>query len=129
METKTVHQPLHAAIRARLDPEYVETHDSILQYVPCIENAPWDPISRLQSSPTAHCSIKEVDVGSARDINVGNTQLRVFTPHGAPPTGGWPVLVWLHGGGWVMGGLNSENGFLRHVCKCEETMNSFRNVD
>jgi hypothetical protein len=27
----------------------------------------------------------------------------------------------MHGGGWVMGGLNSENGFLRHVCKCSLT--------
>jgi acetyl esterase/lipase len=61
----------------------------------------------------------------------GRFQIRAFTPSlegeadGAPtphgrngrkPDAGWPCLVWFHGGGFVMGGLDSENSFLSMVC-------------
>jgi len=29
--------------------------------------------------------------------------VNVFAPVGAPPPGGWPVMVWVHGGAFVMG--------------------------
>lgn len=31
----------------------------------------------------------------------------------------YPVLYWLHGGGWVTGGLDSENDFLMYLCQSE----------
>ncbi|KAH9897583.1 Alpha/Beta hydrolase protein [Xylariomycetidae sp. FL2044] len=112
-----IHQPLHPSVREKLDPEYVALHDEILQYVLPSEAEPWDPASRLRPSPVAHGGQKLVDVGAVQDEDLGNFQIRIFTPEGDVPAGGWPVLVWLHGGGWVMGWLSSENGFLRHVCK------------
>lgn len=27
--------------------------------------------------------------------------LNIYRPNGTPPTGGWPVFVWVHGGGWT----------------------------
>lgn len=27
--------------------------------------------------------------------------LNIYRPNGTPPAGGWPVLVWVHGGGWT----------------------------
>jgi len=68
----------------------------------------------------AGASQKQVEVGSVADKDLGHFQVRIFTPEGDVPEGGWPGMMWLHGGGWVIGGLNSENGFLRHVCKCED---------
>ena len=43
---------------------------------------------------------------------------RVYVPKGEPPEEGWPLFVWYHGGGWVTGNLNSDEGFLTHLCCC-----------
>lgn len=119
-EPRTVHQPLHTSIRDKLDPEYVKLHDEVLQYIQPAESQPWSPDSRKAVSPLAFGGQKLVEVGTIVDKDLGDgVQVRIFTPEGSPSTPeGWPCLVWLHGGGWVNGGLNSENGFLRHVCKC-----------
>lgn len=119
MQAAKIFQPIHPRIRDRLDPEYIEVHDEILQYIQPTEDQPWDPSSRTRPSPTAHCGIKNVEVGSVEDMDLDTFQARIFIPDGQAPAKGWPTLMWLHGGGWVMGGLNSENGFLRHVCKCK----------
>ncbi|MCW3481978.1 alpha/beta hydrolase [Neisseriaceae bacterium JH1-16] len=34
--------------------------------------------------------------------------LRLFRPAGEAPQGGWPCVLYLHGGGWVVGGLDSH---------------------
>ena len=44
-------------------------------------------------------SVRDVVVKSEKGYgNGGMIEMRVFTPVGEAPTGGWPVLVWLHGG-------------------------------
>ncbi|OHE92458.1 hypothetical protein CORC01_12249 [Colletotrichum orchidophilum] len=114
-----IHQPIHPSVRAKLDPEYVALHDAIIQYMEPSEARPWDPASRAAPSPLAHTTQKLSTVGKQWDEELGGSgeiQVRVFVPEGqAPSEGGWPCLVWLHGGGWVNGGLDSENGFLTHV--------------
>lgn len=132
MTSPTVYQPLHPAIRDQLDPEYVAFHDAVLQFVPRSETVAFEPvISRAAKSPLAHGGQKLVEVGKVEDrtIYTGDSgkpndevTVRIFTPVGEAPAYGWPCLVWYHGGGWVMGGLGSENGFLTHVCKCERTL-------
>jgi acetyl esterase/lipase len=120
-ERRQVYQPLHPSIRDKLDPEYVKLHDEVLQYVRPTEQTIWTPESRLEVSPMAFAGQKLADVGSVKHFNLGEgIQIRVFIPDKSSetPPSGWPCLVWLHGGGWVNGGLNSENGFLRHICKC-----------
>ena len=34
--------------------------------------------------------------------------LRLFRPAAAVPAGGWPAVLYLHGGGWMLGGLDSH---------------------
>ena len=50
-----------------------------------------------------------VEVGSTRDFAVRRREtegpdvmVRVFTPGGERPEEGWPVMVYYHGGGWVL---------------------------
>lgn len=114
-----IYQPIHPSIRPQLDPEYARFHDDFLQYIKPYEADPWDPATRFKPSPASQGVQKVSPVGSLVDHEVGDFQARVFTPAGAAPENGWPTLVWYHGGGFVMGGLESENGFLTHVCRCE----------
>jgi len=43
----------------------------------------------------------------------GPIPLRVYTPKGNGPL---PILVWYHGGGWVLGNLNTTDVACRHLC-------------
>ncbi len=57
------------------------------------------------------------DVGKAQDRNVpgpaSDVPVRIYTPEGDGP---FPILVWYHGGGWVVGDLDSADGAARHLC-------------
>ncbi|QRY80492.1 alpha/beta hydrolase [Pseudomonas sp. PDNC002] len=35
--------------------------------------------------------------------------VRLYRPVGSPPDAGWPTLLYLHGGGWILGGLDSHD--------------------
>ncbi|KIY48781.1 hypothetical protein FISHEDRAFT_58692 [Fistulina hepatica ATCC 64428] len=112
---RTVHQPIHPGVRPLLDPEYVAFHDEVLQYIPRSESQPFDPVVRTHGMPGAS---EPIPVGSTRDIKPNERwDVRVFTPNGERPEKGWPVLVWFHGGGWVLGGVSSENHFLTRICE------------
>ena len=43
----------------------------------------------------------------------GDVPVRIYTPEGS---GSFPILVWYHGGGWVIGDLESADGPSRHLC-------------
>ena len=42
----------------------------------------------------------------------GEIPVRVYTPEGCAP---FPVLVYFHGGGWVIGSLETHDGLCRHL--------------
>ena len=43
----------------------------------------------------------------------GDLRVRIYRPDGGVRL---PVLVYFHGGGWVVGGLDSHDGVTRHLC-------------
>ncbi len=57
------------------------------------------------------------DVGRVKNRSVpgpaGDIPVRIYTPEGDGP---FPILVWYHGGGWVLGDLESADGTARHLC-------------
>jgi acetyl esterase len=49
-------------------------------------------------------------VAEVREFHVGEVLVRTFRPEGEGP---FPVVVYLHGGGWIMGTLDSYDSLLR----------------
>ena len=56
------------------------------------------------------------EVAKVEDKNIpgpdGQIPVRVYTPDGGGP---FPILVWFHGGGWVVGDLDTSDGTARHL--------------
>ncbi len=44
----------------------------------------------------------------------GSLPLRIYTPEGRPPMG---ILLYFHGGGWVLGNLETHDGLCRNLAK------------
>ena len=53
-------------------------------------------------------------VGSSEVVDADGVRCRLHQPVGGPASG---VLVYLHGGGWVVGGLDSHEGVARALCR------------
>ena len=59
-----------------------------------------------------------VPVGSTGDLTVpgaeGDLRARVYRPEGEGP---FPTVAFFHGGGWVIGDLDTHDNMARHVCR------------
>ncbi|KAH7345441.1 alpha/beta hydrolase fold-domain-containing protein [Rhizoctonia solani] len=109
--------PFHPDVLPHLDPEYAAFHDRYLANRPSIHKVPWDPACRV--GPINLGGLEPCKVGSVRDLTIPGTppvNVRVFTPPGERPTSGWPVLAYFHGGGWVLGNIDTENSFSARTC-------------
>ncbi|MBV8880498.1 MAG: alpha/beta hydrolase [Planctomycetaceae bacterium] len=53
-------------------------------------------------------------VASAETRSPGGFRVRIYTPEGKGP---WPALLFLHGGGWVLGDLESHDDACRSLCR------------
>jgi Esterase/lipase len=54
------------------------------------------------------------------DFTLAGVGVRSYLPSTPPPADGWPCLLYIHGGGWVVGGLDS------HDFICFELANALR---
>jgi acetyl esterase/lipase len=87
---------------------------------PGIYKLPWNPTCRVGSANPGE--LHPCDASSVRDLTIPGTppvKVRVFVPPGEKPEGGWPALVYFHGGGWVLGNIDSENSFCTRTCISE----------
>ena len=46
---------------------------------------------------------------SVADFTMAGVPVRRYLPPVPPPAKGWPALLYMHGGGWVVGGLDSHD--------------------
>ena len=114
---KKIHQPLHPSVRPLLDPEYVAFHDKYVQYVEPEQLRPWTPSLRTRYT-WPYAGSPTVEVGSVQDIRpCGDFDIRIFSPTGEAPTGGWPLLMWFHGGGFAGGNIDSDNDLCSLACR------------
>ncbi|THU97426.1 hypothetical protein K435DRAFT_662798 [Dendrothele bispora CBS 962.96] len=111
---KVPKQPLHPSVISKLDPEYIEFHNSTLQYITPPHTLPWDPA--LRNAPAVPGGTEPLKVGSVKDFEMTHTNFRAFTPEGEVPEKGWPVFIFFHGGGWTFGNIGSEQGFSTNMC-------------
>lgn len=114
--------PLHPTIASRIDPEYAAFYNA---NVISKQQVHLQPISASRSSgiliPGAGPLLP---VGKTEDFSIKRTsssgpdvKVRCFTPEGDAPEGGWPGLVYFHGGGWVLGSIDTENVVCTNICK------------
>lgn len=72
--------------------------------------------------------VRDHDVGSTHDLEVdlggSPTRLRVYSPlpGSGRPDDGLPVVVYFHGGGWVLGDLDTHDGICRAICHVAEAL-------
>eukprot|EP01035_Chromulina_nebulosa_P034429 gene34429-46193_t len=80
------------------------------------------PAEMVRAGYTAQRS--GLDLGAPKDLDVRNLDVaggsgplkaRLYKPQGATGTG--PGLVYFHGGGFVIGNLDTHDDFLRRLCK------------
>ncbi|CUA73106.1 hypothetical protein RSOLAG22IIIB_10536 [Rhizoctonia solani] len=100
----------------RLDPEYRTFIQSNGPLLPPIHKLQWSPASRKAINTLEFGSTEPVEVGSTRTIQLGEFSVRVMTPPGEKPSRGWPVLLNMHGGGWVLGSAETDDYMLSKVC-------------
>ncbi|KAA8910073.1 hypothetical protein TRICI_004260 [Trichomonascus ciferrii] len=120
------------SVKDRLDPEYVEFFEKNLapeggKNLLFTHLVPLDVVRAGGNVMPGQSPLLEV--GSTKDISIPRelykgpaVPVRVFTPKGEPPAGGWPCTIWFHGGGWVLGGIDTENSFCTHVCEWSKSV-------
>ncbi|PLN80083.1 alpha/beta hydrolase fold-domain-containing protein [Aspergillus taichungensis] len=113
--------PLHDSVKHLLDPEYVNFYN---QYVANLQQVHLQPVAASRTSGVLIPGGGPLlDVGKTEDIAISRREtegpeilLRAFTPSGEKPAAGWPVMLYFHGGGWVLGNINTENPVCTNLC-------------
>lgn len=113
--------PLHESVRDLLDPEYVAFYN---KHVINNQQVHLQPVAASRTSgvliPGAGPML---EVGKTQDLSIQRratdgppVPIRCFTPKGDTPAGGWPVMLYFHGGGWVLGNIDTENVVCSNLC-------------
>lgn len=73
------------------------------------------PAGRLNFNDLVASVTSTAQVGAAEDLVLGSVPVRVYRPQEAGTDG--PVVVFIHGGGWVFGDLDSHDGLCRALAQ------------
>lgn len=76
--------------------------------------AAYDAMCRHYTLPrdgSVHIEDKTV-TGATHPVNV-----RLYSPLGQAPAEGWPCILFIHGGGWMLGNLDSHEFITRYLCR------------
>ena len=113
--------PLHPSVQDKLDPVYAAFYSEHLIHQQQVH------LRLVSASRTSGVLIPgagpELPVGKVEDISIHRRETdgpdvlaRAFTPEGEKPEKGWPLMVYYHGGGWVLGNINTENVVCTNLC-------------
>ncbi|KAG5636013.1 hypothetical protein H0H81_009393 [Sphagnurus paluster] len=105
---------IHPSMLPLLDPEYVAHHNSNYAHLPALDSMAWDPA--IRENFNMQPDFATLPVEKTEDFELDLTRLRAYTPSGEPPEGGWPALLYIHGGGWTLGNISSEAPLMTNIC-------------
>ncbi len=75
-------------------------------------------VHELRTGPTPYGYVSNAPIKKIIDVPIpvssGTIDLRLYIPDGKGP---FPVFINLHGGGWVLGSISSNQGECRVICK------------
>lgn len=114
--------PLHPSIASRVHPEYAAFYN---EYIITQQQVHLQPVAASRTSGILIPGGGPVlPVGKTEDIAIKRVEtdgpdvlVRVFTPEEPAPEGGYGVMLYMHGGGWVLGNINTENTVCTNICK------------
>lgn len=118
--------PLHESVAQRLALQYVNFYN---QYLINAQQTHYQPIATSRTGNGWLGGSAGLPVGrtldlsiSRKDSNGGPVPVRVFVPEGQSPEGGWPLMLYYHGGGWVLGDISTENAVCTNLCARARTV-------
>jgi len=80
-------------------------------------------IKHIRSQDSQFFHSTNAHIAQSQDVTITGTQgvisLRIYTPFGVGP---FNVIVFIHGGGWVLGNLNSHDALCRQLCEKSESL-------
>lgn len=99
--------PLHESIIDKLNPEYLKFYNEHLYDKQVVHHQPIS-VSRGNGVLLPGAG-PQLPVGRIEDFAVKRREsegpdvmVRCFTPEGEMPVGGWPGMIYYHGGGWLV---------------------------
>ena len=69
--------------------------------------------NRAASEATRHFMGEKAPVALVQDVEIGRIPVRIYNP--LPEAGPLPVFIYFHGGGWVLGDLESVDSTVRDI--------------
>ncbi|ODV95399.1 hypothetical protein PACTADRAFT_42406 [Pachysolen tannophilus NRRL Y-2460] len=118
--------PIHPSMIEKFDPAYVKLYEEHFLNDPTIAYSSRYPLRVNrgledvigESEALAMAKIFDIEIPRKYTEAQSPIPARVFIPKGEQPGyNGWPVTVWFHGGGWVLGDINTENSFCTHIAE------------
>ena len=109
--------PLDQRIQALLEARGDEI-DPTEMTVPQLRQRARESVARWHAA-----GVRDHDVASVRDVVVeldgSRRRLRIYNPRssGQGDQPGFPIVVYFHGGGWVLGDLETHDGICRAICQ------------
>ncbi|KAH8653796.1 lipase [Xylariales sp. PMI_506] len=119
--------PLHESVKDLIDPEYAAFYNEYLLNAPQVH---YQPVAASRvGGRLIPGGTDPIPVGKTTDVKITRTEsegpdvpVRIFVPPGKPPAAGWPVFLWYHGGGWVLGNIDTENTLCTKLCIAANTV-------
>ena len=107
-----------------LDPRVQAMFDAAAGKWPAARSLPPQRLRALAAQAAKGLPTCELPLAAVRDDTIpgpgGPLQVRFYTPQGKQEA--WPLVVFFHGGGWILGDLDTQDMIARGLCVAAKAM-------